>query len=420
MSFLSTLEAKITGFADSIMFAALGTTWGDGTAEAISRGLTPGSSGNALIWYFQQAFVVGFMIWIMIIGYDVIYGRSEESLGYMMKKIFRIFFIGTFALFAWPQLAELFMGVRDALVRGLAGDLTIIDSGGTRRVVTISAILDAKLIDPLYTGWFLPWWDWLGSSAASFSSAPSPAKDYWVATGGVFAVVGGIALGISVLSLSLYLLSSVCFSLLLAIGPIFLLCLVFPFLKRYFESWCGALITCCLAMAFTALLVSLIGLVTDIGSVTPPTSITDYAEFRTYVTGLFPRAAAGLFVILLFQKVSALASALGGGLHIGGNILETARSIAQDARSGLAAGGSQAGAGMWSRFSGQGSLGIQSGRNSLTNNVSDLGNRQSPMQALARNRTALESGASVLETGGAAAGRGVMSVGQRVNNGVRR
>jgi TrbL/VirB6 plasmid conjugal transfer protein len=92
MSFLGDFETAVTGF--------LGTV---------------AAAGSGIVGIFQGAFIVGFMIWIMVIGYDVAYGRSEEPLGYMMKKIFRMFFIGTFALYAWPQIANLLLGVKDGL-----------------------------------------------------------------------------------------------------------------------------------------------------------------------------------------------------------------------------------------------------------------------------------------------------------------
>ena len=63
MSFLGTFETSINTFLATVA-----------------------SAGTGIVGVFQGAFIAGFSIWIMLIAYDVAYGKSEDGLAYLMKR----------------------------------------------------------------------------------------------------------------------------------------------------------------------------------------------------------------------------------------------------------------------------------------------------------------------------------------------
>jgi type IV secretion system protein VirB6 len=386
MSFLGDFETAVTGFLATVAAA-----------------------GSGIVGIFQGAFIVGFMIWIMVIGYDVAYGRSEEPLGYMMKKIFRIFFIGTFALYAWPQIGNLLVGVKDGLVTGL--------SGGPN----ISNILDTALITPM-NNFGIALWDWPANNITSFSLF-SPLTQvyqllYWLGMVVVFFLLLIVVVAVSIVSLSMFLVALTCFSLLMAVGPFFLLCMAFPFLQRFFETYVGNVLTSALGMAFTALLVTVVGGLLDINAVTASmNATTDYVDFRTFALALLTKAASGLLLIYMFFKVFDLAASLGGGLNMGNNLVAGMRAIGRDAMQAASGRASQSQQSN-NRFGGQQTNSIgQGNRNnqSIANNGSS--NRLSPMQALARNRTMTGMGINAVGMAGASVARGGVTAGKAVGRG---
>ena len=158
MSFLGDFETAVTTF--------LGTV---------------ATAGGGLLGIFQGAFIAGFSIWIMLIAYDVAFGKSEDGLMYLMKKIFRIFVIGVIALYGFPQLANLLIGVKDGLIVGLAGS------------PNIANILDVNLIMPMKNFYNTLWqWPFTGLSILDLASPITLFQKiaYYIFLWIVFAIVG--------------------------------------------------------------------------------------------------------------------------------------------------------------------------------------------------------------------------------------
>ena len=89
MAFLNTLETGVT-----TAFVGTANTFGSG-----------------LLGAFRPAFIAGFTIWITLIAYEVAFGKSEDGFTYIFTKIGKVFLIGVFALYGWPELAELLNGL---------------------------------------------------------------------------------------------------------------------------------------------------------------------------------------------------------------------------------------------------------------------------------------------------------------------
>jgi len=301
------------------------------TETAITTGFTAVANtfGAGLVGTFRPAFIIGFTIWITLIAYEVAFGKSEDGFTYIFTKIGKIFLIGVLALYGWPEVAELLNGVKD----GFVGSNTMSTTLETNLMNPVAALW-ARLFD-----WFTATlrdvgWTELGRLLSTLALFSMLFFGYALMTAAV-AVFGVIAL-------AMYLVANSAFILLLAIGPFFLLCLAFPFLQRFFETYIGNVMTSILAMAFTVMMVmfvaGLFGLV-GIQNIVP--AATDEATIATEVRSMAvlftAKGAMTLLIIYLYYKAFDLAAALGGGLNMGNNMVGGVRSIMKNLQRGAAA-----------------------------------------------------------------------------------
>ena len=397
MSFLGDFETAVTTF--------LGTV---------------ATAGGGLLTIFQGAFIAGFSIWIMLIAYDVAFGKSEDGLAYLMKKIFRIFVIGVIALYGFPQLANLLIGVKDGLIVGLAGS------------PNIATILDVNLITPMRHFYDVLWqWPATGFGIMDlFSPSDWIMKVlYYLFLWFVFAILVVIVAIVCIVSLSMFLVALAAFSLLMAVGPFFLLCLAFPFLQRFFETYIGNVLTACLGMAFTALLVTVVGGLLNIAAIDASLTVsTDYLGFRGITVLIAAKIGSALLLIYMFKKVFELASALGGGLSIGNNMVDGVRNAVRNAAHDLGSTGVQGGRRGGQQQAGGGNNQIAQGKlrgngqrgGGQNSKLSGGRNRGSSMQQIARNRTLTGMAMTAGALGAGAVGRGMLSVAARAVGAARR
>jgi type IV secretion system protein VirB6 len=362
------------------------------TETAITSGFASVANtyGAGLLGIFRPAFIVGFTIWITLIAYEVAFGKSEEGFGYIFTKIGKMFLIGVIALYGWPSLAELLSAVKDGFV------------GGS----TISTVLETNLINPIAALW-ARLYEWYTAAIHDVG---------WTELGRLMSTValfillflayGVMSLVVAVfacVSLAMYLIANSIFILLLAIGPFFLLCLGFPFLQRFFETYIGNVMTAILGMAFTVLMVmfvatlfGLIGIQNIVPAAADESTVT--SEIKSMAILFAAKAAMSLLIIYLYYKVFDLAAALGGGLNMGNNLVNGVRSILRDMQGGAR------------------------GRNSTTNNTiaqgSSGGGATASQRASAGNRTftgmALSAGSRAVSPAISAVGQTAIAGAQNV------
>ena len=378
------------------------------TETAVTTGFTAVANtfGSGLLATFRPAFIIGFTIWITLIAYEVAFGKSEDSFTYLFTKIGKMFLIGILALYGWPDVANILGAVKDGFV-------------GSN---TMSTVLETNLMNPIGDLW-----------AALFDWYTSCLKDVgWtelgrlIETNVLFALLfladlllSAVVALFGVIALAMFLVANTTFILLMAIGPFFLLCLAFPFLQKYFETFIGNVVTTILAMAFTVLMVmfvaNLFGL-TNIQTIVP--SATDQstiaAQARSMSVFLVSKAAMTLLIIYMYYKVFDLASALGGGMNMGNNLVGGVRGLLRDAqRSAARASNGNAvsqgsGGGGASGSAGAGSGRAGGGPHTLTGmGVSALASGMSSAArgGMAVGATAAAGTANVARIGGYGAGR---------------
>lgn len=383
MGFLADTETSIT-----TGFSAVATTFGSG-----------------LLGAFRPVFITGFSIWILLIAYETAFGKSEDGMTYILTKIFRMFLIGTIALWGWPEVAELLNGIKDGFVG--AG--------------TVASVLETRLIDPI-TLLYQELFRWYSASlnGLSFTDLPEILQIMALFLL-VFVMYGFMALAIAIIatiSLSMFLVANSTFILLLAVGPFFLLCLSFPFTQRFFETYIGNVMTSIFGMGFTVLMINFVSAffgLTNIQSIVPTaTDSATISDMAKQMAVLFAgKVGVALLIIYLYYKVFDLAAALGGGLNMGNNMIGAARNITRDA---LGTGGGRGGINRTTNQINQGS----SGGGGASGGTPA---RSSVMDAMRANRTFTGMGISGAAAGvravgraAAAGARGTASVGRFAYN----
>lgn len=158
-----------------------------------------------------------------------------------------------------------------------------------------------------------------------------------MAAGWAVWIVGGAA---TLYGAFLLVLSKIALAVLLAVGPIFVLCMVFEGTKRFFDVWIGQALNYIFLVMLTAAMIKLLF-----------TIISMYmdAVFGSYAASggadpnfseIFPMLAVSGIGVLVLMQMPSIASALGGGVAI--STLNAARWTYGKATGGIASAASAA------------------------------------------------------------------------------
>lgn len=266
----------------------------------------------------------GVTIYIMLMGFAVMRGETHDPLHTVLWKWFKISMIAGIALSAGEYQGTIVDGIQ-----GIQGALTSPFGAATLGGVIDNAAqpyddLGQQLWSEATTG-FMP------NFALCFAAAV-------VAIAQSFIVI--VALG-------MYLLAKISMALILAVGPVFIFCAMFPATQRFTELWLGVALQ--FAM-LTALLAGEVSLLYDIVK-----KFADHVHLNAGTTAIIKDCLAllgisgGLAVVVL--NTQGIAAALTGGLGLQGIGREIGRAFMNTMNRG---GGS-------SRSSGGGSITGQSG-----------------------------------------------------------
>jgi type IV secretion system protein VirB6 len=313
-SFLSEVETAITGQLATVS----GATVGLATAA-------------------QPAFLAGLTIWILLTGYEVALGKTQDSVTYIFTKLGKMALLGWLALWAWPDIASILSGLRDAALGG----------GGSA-----SGVIEATVLDPLVALWTaMQTWFATATQDLGFTDLPKYLTLVFmyllmvIAFGLLVLVAGAMA----AVSFGMFMIAQVMFALHLAVGAFFVLCLMFPFTQRFFETFIGSAMTTIFALVLTTIVLNLGANVLGLngalaGALTGPATVDDtgfIAYARSAAVLFLAKAGAAALLIYMFFKVWDLAAALGGGINMGNNIVSGARGIMADVASGGKGGGNR-------------------------------------------------------------------------------
>ena len=221
--------------ATTSVFTSIGQTIDNATAAFVTD-----VAADTIATIYPWA-LVGLTLYVVLYGYMMIFGKVESPGTDGMIKAAKIMIVATMALNADMYLN----GVVSAL-KGIEEGLTAAFSGSGGG--PIYASLDNSLSKGLElilqckqkaqeAGWTevstsIGWWIIAGIIAVGFA---------------LVVVVGGIAIMVSTFYLKI----------LFAIGPVFIMCLMFPVTARFFDQWIGYVLNHTLIVALTAVVLTL-------------------------------------------------------------------------------------------------------------------------------------------------------------------
>jgi len=308
---------------DVTVFQGIGGTLDNATATFVNSVVAD------TISTIQPWAVGGLTLYIIMYGYMMIFGKVEEPFKTGMVKMGKIIFISMMAL-----NADIYLNWVVAALSGIEAGLTAAFGGGDGN--TIYATLDSSLSKGLElilkarekasnAGWrqigtIFGWWLIAILIAIGF---------------GLVVVFGGIAI----------LLSTVYLKILFAIGPLFILMLMWPVTARFFDQWFGFVMNHTLIVALTAVVLTLAVTVFD----HEISKVVMDSEQNMLAIALELLIVA-VILYALVKGVIPMAAALAGGLTMG---VMTARSLSGGVRQtanlakGAGAGAAAAGKGMY-------------------------------------------------------------------------
>ena len=273
---------------DTMVFQFVGET----VTAATNKFLLP--SATNLIAAIQALALIGVTLYITLIGYAVMTGAVEAHVRTFMKQSIKIIIIAFFALTV-DGYADYVLEAIDGLEVGLSGALSL-----TGDMATIYEVLDNSLQKGLDV------------VSMCFQKADEAGYDIGSALGWAIAGVV-VAIGttlISVLGGAENIVAKFALSVMLVLGPIFILALMFPITARFFDSWFSQVLNYVFTIVIMAIIMAFSMTVFD--SFIDATSFDDK---NPMFTALEIGAISGVLCWIILQA-SSMASGLAGGLSM--------------------------------------------------------------------------------------------------------
>lgn len=245
------------------------------------------------------------LIYVTLWGWSVITGKTGELVTDGFNRIIKITIIVAIAIN---------LGYYNTFVVDFLGNLPdrLAELASITATNNTGAFLDGVLDDIWRLGWKFAN---KASAESTFGIADIP-----LTLAALFVWLFGV--GLTVFAAFLMILSKMALSVLLGVGPIFVLLLLFEPTKRFFESWLGQ----CFNFILIVMLVG--GVLRLIVSVLQA-YLDKYDAVTTGVTvevsGAVPAVVLSGIAILILRQVMPIASSLGGGVAL--NTMSFGRSI---------------------------------------------------------------------------------------------
>lgn len=249
------------------------------------------NTAGDIITFIAPIFTSMMIIWIAIWGYMLMFGKASEPLQDGVFRILRIGFIITLGL----TVANYTGLVVDMLAKGPETIASVITGTPTGTSAATLDNLFSKVFEVSEAAW-----DKGGIMNGNFGM-------YLIAI--IVLVVGA---GLALVVAFLILLSKIMTTILLAIGPLFIIMLLFNATQRFFESWLGMVMNfgfiLVLAAAIGQLMTSLAAsYINSMGANTSALANLGDASMLCIVFAL---------CILVVRQVPSVAAALGGGVAL--------------------------------------------------------------------------------------------------------
>ncbi len=238
--------------------------------------------------------LTGVTIYIIVMGWAIMRGDAQDSFHTFLWKAFKISVISGIALVGgeYQSIIIDFMNAIPNFIAGVFGN-----------AATIGGMVD-NIADPNIALFKMLW------NRAMTPTIP----DLSLASAAV--MVGAAELFMIIVGMGIYILAKVSLALVLAVGPIFILCAMFPATQQKFEGWLGqalnfaflqGLVGAVIGILFAIILSFSDSLTTAVNASSPDILVDSLTLIAVTVT---------LCVVLL--NLNSISSALTGGSSITG------------------------------------------------------------------------------------------------------
>ncbi len=262
--------------------------------DAIDEILTTivSSSSASLCGAMVPIAVTGASIYIILMGFAIARGEAGEPLHTFVSRSFRMALISGLALSAGEYqttIIEGSAGLERALIESLSG------------MQTVGALIDefakpfSDLGEQIWNQAVVGFWPNFGLIAAA----------------GMVAIAQCF---IFCLGLGFYLLAKVAVAVVLAVGPAFILCAMWPGTQKYTESWIGQVLNYIILKVLVA--TSIVMLTSFVSQYAQHIAVTTDATNVISATTSLLLACGALAIVML--NLPQIAAALSGGVSIAG------------------------------------------------------------------------------------------------------
>jgi len=242
--------------------------------------------------------LAGVTLYLTFYGYLVMFGHIQEPASDLFKKCSKIVLIVVFALGAGAYQSNVIEAFR-GLENGLS---TIVQNGVTKNIYQV---LDNSFLK----GMLLAQTAYDNSNNASILTAFGTVVGWFLS--GIIVSLGTIL--ITVVAAGYIFLAKVALSMLLGIGPIFIMCLLFPPVMRFFDTWAGQVITYILIIVLMS--TGMAFALTIFDSFVSQINFNALGNQNMISVALQLLALTTSLLIVIFQ-IPTIASALGGGFGL--------------------------------------------------------------------------------------------------------
>ena len=237
--------------------------------------------------------LTGVTVYVILMGFAIMRGEAHDSLHTFLWRSFKIAFVAGVALSAGEfqnSVIGFVQGIQDGLTQALSG------------APTLGALIDN--VEQPYIALQAALWD---QATPSFG-LPS----FSLVFAAVLVAIAQFVLFI--IAFGMYLLAKIALALVLAVGPAFILCAMFPATQRFAESWIGQALNFAL---LNVLIAASIAMLTQFASdfALQMVGNVDNVNILRDVASLLMATCAMAVVLLNLER---LASALAGGVAIQG------------------------------------------------------------------------------------------------------
>ena len=267
--------------------------------ESVDRaldGFVDATSGQVISAIAPLA-ATGVTLYFAIMGYLIIVGRLQSPASTVFTRALKITFLGVLALSAGGYSAWVVNVVR-GLESGLSGAFAGTGTGGASN--SVYAVID----ETLGKGWDIAARLWEQAGNRGLTEIGMAVGEYINAT-----VIGVATIAVGLPAGAMIVVAKMTLTLLLGIGPLFVMCLMWPVTARWFDQWFAQVMTSVLTIALvTAMAAFMMKMfVAFVGAVDLE------GDQNTLFTAL-TMATLAVVIMVVMYKVGGLAAGLAGGM----------------------------------------------------------------------------------------------------------